>query len=213
MDVAHPGKSAPSANSKSVILSNRPLLKDPMVVDDTALKPAAQPLSAPAPADTAAEPPKSPTIAELAEAANAGSQPLAPADEPKPEGKPEKPETAETDKPESDKPKDDGPADKKPETEADAETEETPASKDDNAKQEEAAATKQAEHQAAVDKLADSKQYYLPINTVEKRRSKRFVAIGILLSLLLILAWTDIALDAGLIKISGIKPLTHFFST
>ncbi len=33
-DVDRPGKSAPSPTSKPVIVSNRPLLKDPMVVDD-----------------------------------------------------------------------------------------------------------------------------------------------------------------------------------
>ena len=70
----------------------------------------------------------------------------------------------------------------------------------------------ETKRQAAIDKLTDNKKYYLPINAVEKRRSRRFVILGIILSLLLILAWADIALDSGLIHINGIKPLTHFFS-
>jgi hypothetical protein len=237
VDVAHPGKSAPATNSKSVIVSNRPLLKDPMMVgnsppasDDSPAKisltktsgqPGEPLLSAPllepekpaetvesaAPAETV-KPPEAATVAELAEAAPAVSKPASPESEPKPDD-PAKPKDESSDKPEPDTAKDDKPVEEKPETD----TEEAPASKEDSAKQEEAEATKQAEHQAVIDKLAAAKQYYLPINTVEKRRSKRFVAIGILLSLLLILAWADIALDAGLIHLSGIKPLTHFFST
>jgi hypothetical protein len=220
VDVAHPGQSAPATNSKSVIVSNRPLLKDPMMVGDpppsddsqskislakTSGQPGEPVLSAPLlepekPAETVES-------AAPAETAPADEKPTVPDHDPKPD----KPETPETDEAKPDTAKDDKPAEEKPETDTD--TEEAAPSKEDNAKQEEAEATKQAGHQAAIDKLADSKQYYLPINTVEKRRSKRFVAIGIILSLLLILAWADIALDAGLIHLSGIKPLTHFFST
>ena len=39
-DVSHPGKSAPSSTSKPVIVTNRPILKDPMMVDeDTTIVP------------------------------------------------------------------------------------------------------------------------------------------------------------------------------
>jgi hypothetical protein len=38
------------------------------------------------------------------------------------------------------------------------------------------------------------------------------VALGVLLSLVLILAWADIALDAGIIQLGNVKPVTHFFS-
>ena len=239
VDVAHPGKSAPATNSKSVIVSNRPLLKDPMMVgdsppanDDSLAKisetktsgqpgeplPSAPLLESEKPAGTTetpesaapAETVKPASTAIIVEAASADEKLTAPNDEPKPD-QPENPKTDETDDAKPDTAKDDKPTDDKPETDTDAE--EASPSKEDSAKQEEAEATKQAEHQEAIDKLAAGKQYYLPINTVEKRRSKRFVAIGILLSLLLILAWADIALDAGLIHLSGIKPLTHFFST
>lgn len=69
----------------------------------------------------------------------------------------------------------------------------------------------QAKADAELQKLIDSKKYFLPINTLENRRSQRFVAIGILLSLIMIVAWADIALDAGLISIDGVKALTNFF--
>ncbi len=286
MDVAHPGKSAPPANSKSVILSNRPLLKDPMVVDegaphdsdaDSSLakvsnKSGAQPLTAPllkteepalaeadakpdhaseadpSPAETPAEPTKpadtatAPADKPPAPADSISSSDEAPAPETaEPSGlsapptPPETPDDNVNDSLPPDAP-DDGPAvsktkDAQPpagKTEAAAQTEvpspdngdakpaeggtAESAQSNDMAKKLEAETTKEAQRQAAIDKLTDSKKYYLPINAVEKRRSRRFVILGIILSLLLIVAWADIALDAGLIHLGGIKPLTHFFS-
>jgi len=63
-----------------------------------------------------------------------------------------------------------------------------------------------------IQKLVTEKRYFLPINSQEKRRTKRFIILGVVLILLLAVAWTDIALDAGLIHLHGIKPLTHLFS-
>jgi archaellum component FlaD/FlaE len=81
------------------------------------------------------------------------------------------------------------------------------------AKEIDAEAEAQAKHDAAIQQLVDSKQYFLPINAVEKRRTKRVVVLGIVLSIILALAWVDVALDAGLIHIAGVKPVTHFFSS
>lgn len=80
------------------------------------------------------------------------------------------------------------------------------------AEQQDAEAEKQAKYDAQIQKLAESKQYFLPINAQEKRRTKRFVVLGVLLSVLLALAWVDVALDAGLIQLGSVKPVTHFFS-
>jgi hypothetical protein len=71
---------------------------------------------------------------------------------------------------------------------------------------------KVAIREAAIHKLADSRTYFLKINSVEKQRTKRFVILGIVVSILLALAWVDIALDAGIIKLGGLKPVTHLFS-
>ena len=283
MDVAHPGKSAPSANSKSVITGNRPLLKDPMMVDGTASqndksadsslasvsnKSVAQPLTAPlldndkqAKTDSpeAASPSEDPTSA--AEPAETASSEPATTDEkgadepselsdsispdPSPEAQvateteavetPEKPANNDAatvpdndsvdDQPKADKPEPETPTkpdqpDQPPSDETDgaeskpaeADTGEATSQSKEKAKQAEAETNQEAQRQAAIDKLADSKKYYLPINAVEKRRSRRFVILGIILSLLLIVAWADIALDAGLIHVNGIKPVTHFFS-
>ncbi|HET9098244.1 MAG TPA: hypothetical protein VFN51_01355 [Candidatus Saccharimonadales bacterium] len=74
-------------------------------------------------------------------------------------------------------------------------------------------AAKKLEHDQQIAELTESKEYYLPINTVEKRRSRRFVAVGILISLILVAAWADVALDSGLINVAYSVPHTHFFSS
>lgn len=95
----------------------------------------------------------------------------------------------------------------------DAETSDDEKEKTESIEEAEAAeAEKQAAHDAEIQKLADDKKYFLPINTVEKRKTKRFVILGIVLSIILAVAWVDVALDAGLIHLGGIKPVTHFFS-
>jgi hypothetical protein len=71
---------------------------------------------------------------------------------------------------------------------------------------------KASEHQANLAKIAEARTYYLPINQIERRRSKQVVVVGAVLIILLGLAWADVALDAGLLTISGIKAPTHFFS-
>lgn len=191
IDVTHADSTAPSPNSKSVIVPSRPILKDPMVVADEDQEKAA-PVSGSAKNVKPTNSGKDPSIAELAAAAAAkDAAKTVPKEIEKPDAKP-----AEK-------------TDDKEQGENDSADQDTKLKPDD---QLEAEAAEQAKHDAAIDKLIESKQYYLPINSVEKRRSKRFVGLGILLSLLLVVAWADIALDAGLIKVSGIKPVTHFFS-
>lgn len=119
--------------------------------------------------------------------------------------KPEEPaeETAETDE--------------KPATEESAPEEKTEdqtnkKTKKSDAAAESAAKAAKAAEEAKLQKLIESKKYFLPINQVEQRRSKHFAIMGILIALVLVVAWADVALDAGLVKINGVKPLTHFFS-
>ena len=171
-DVTPADKVASATSARPIIVTNRPIMKDPMMVDadkkdpDDGLK--AKPLKPvlkpdlPEPEKTEAETP-----------------------EPEPKETPDDPEQpAEGDKP----------------------------AKPTPAETEEADAAKRAEHDKAVQKLVDDKQFFLPINAVEKRRSRRFVLLGVLLSLVLAIAWVDVALDAGLIQIGNVKPVTHFFS-
>lgn len=277
MDVTRPGKSAPSPNSKSVIVGNRPMLKDPMVVDETdnslakvSSKAKERLLTAPlleteepdmaAAGETGVtkkpaaakpkhkrveQPAKTPETVSHAKSAKviAPSIDNKPAEPPKligalsvdelppkaePSEAPEKPVPAKPvppTEPSSKPAKTEDKPEAQPEAEPEAKPAPQPATKPTEEEAKAGAITtagspeavqteddKQAQHQAAVEKLADSKKYYLPINMVEKRRSKHFAVAGIILSLLLIVAWADIALDAGLIKVAGIKPLTHFFS-
>jgi hypothetical protein len=221
-DVAKPGTTAPSPSAKPVIVTNRPMLKDPMVVDDKSaadsaasgenitvkvtsqaksLQPAAESDAATAPelpaeekttaSDAEAAPPPPTTdqekkLTETSKKSAAKPEPKTAAKSPAPP----KTETADTD---------------------DQDDDQKAAPMPSEAEQE-AAEAAQAEHDAAIQKLIDSKQYNLSINTVEKRKSKHFVILGVILSLVLAAAWADIALDAGLVHIHGVKPVTHFFS-
>jgi hypothetical protein len=74
-----------------------------------------------------------------------------------------------------------------------------------------AKAEAEAKEKAAFEELVDSKKYFLPINSLEKRRSQQVAALGILFTILLIAAWLNIALDAGFIELNGVKPLTDLF--
>lgn len=76
-------------------------------------------------------------------------------------------------------------------------------------KEEDAKSTRLAEQE----KIIDSKQYFLPIDAVEKRRGlERFILLLVVV-ILLALIWLDIALDAGILRISGVHALTHFFKS
>lgn len=152
-----------------------------------------------------ATPDESPAPKPEAEAKPEDSQP-APAPEKSAKEAPAPEPAAET--PSPDTTSSDSPSDEK--------TEDTDSDGKDAAQQTEAEITAAAEaqnkHDEAVQKLVDGKQYYLPINAVEKRKTKHFVILGVVLSVLLLLTWADIALDAGLVQIPGVKPVTHFFS-
>lgn len=214
VDVKEPGKTTPSSTSKPVIVTNRPILKDPMVTpeaakpveivkprdDEDKLKhstgPAVKPLGASSDSDS--DDPKT------AEAPSEATKTDSTDEEPK--ATPDKESDSESE------------AETEPEVEAkakpevDAKTEEEDKSTKKTAQNPEAKAAEQAQHDAAVQKLVDSKKYELPINAVEKRKTKRFIVLGVFLAILLALAWADVAADAGLVHVNGVKPVTHFFS-
>lgn len=189
-DVAAPGETAPDDSSKPIIVTNRPIMKDTMVKEQTEEGEAA---------------PQKPTLSRSTREAvvQPVSQPEKEAEEP-----PKEQEAAP--QPHTDeKPPEEEPA--APDEESKEQAKKAPTAEEATAA-EAAEAKKQAEHDESIEKLVDSKKYALPINAVEKRRSKRVVILGLLLSVLLLLAWADIALDAGILNISGVKPVTHFFS-
>ena len=198
-DVAQPGKTPPSESSRPII-THRSLMKDPMVVEAESAAPAA---------DEVPVSPAEPAKSVAAKTTTAGERKIQPITE-----SPVVPEEAtETPKAEAEA----APA----ETKEPVEPEEQPAESEDTSANEaspdkpshDAEEAEQVRHDNEVQKLIESKKYFLPVNAVERRRSKRFVALGILVSLLLAASWANIALDAGLIEIPGVKPVTHFFST
>lgn len=241
VDVSHPGKTAPSGNSKSVIVGHGPMIKDPMVVEGEV------PATPAAPEKTTVKSGEA-VIAPLADSpSNKDADTKAKKDEPAVElseddgkktiavlaeeaaVKEEETKDAESEEAADTKIAEATPSEPQPEAAAeepaaDTEEESTAEKQDDKtdigtddkaatqsvteAEAEELAA--QEKHDAEIQKLIDSKTYSLPIKTVEQRRSKRVVILGILLSIVLIAAWADISLDAGLVKVSGV-PHTHFF--
>jgi hypothetical protein len=191
VDVAEPGKTAPANNSKSVLVTNRPIVKDPMV------KQSAEDASADTTeSDKKTGPVKSHNVIQPLESS---PTPEAPKTETTPESS-EDPKSEESSEP--------------TETAASSSTEPMAGAKAEVAmdKVAEKAAAEQAKHDASIEKLIESKKYFLPINAVEQRRSKRNVVLGLVLSVILTVAWVNVALDAGLVEINGIKPVTHFFS-
>lgn len=206
-DVEKPGKTAASPTSKSIIIKTTPLIKDPMVVEET---------------DKKAEDDISKNVVKAGGSSKIKLQPLTTSDTPETKDEvttPEKPNLPD-EEPKKDDPKSDEPVQSdKPavEDETDSDKDQPTESKDKALntpdEQDAAEASRKAEHDANLQKIVDSKTYYLPINAVEKRKTKRFVLLGIALSIFLILVWINVALDAGLIQIDGVSPLTSFFSS
>lgn len=228
IDVQHADKAPAQDNSKPVIVTNRPILQDPMVVDKTTEEePVAkttggttiQPLTAP-------EVPGTKSKSKTEEPAEASGKPeqnqeaeQAQTEEPAPQvdetktlaeldaeakNKVSKPEPA---------PQENEPAESEDDKKADDAADSSVGQKTDDqvTQDEELEAAEQARKDEELQKLAESKKYFLPINTVEKRRCKQVVIAGVVLSLILIVAWLDIALDAGLIQLGGVKAVTNFF--
>lgn len=255
IDIQHPSKTSPSSTSKSVIVTNRPIMKDPMVVDDDSpaeekttapvyksggeavIKPLSEQTDKP---ETKEEPAsdenkskevsddKNKTISQLAEEATKKEQVVDEPEEAKVEDKEDK--SDETDKPaikatltdEKSEPivtedkAEESKEDKKPEdvpslTKDDSEKEDSAKTEDPKALEEAKEDKELKKRKAEVAKLSESHKYYLPITTVENRNNRRAVVIGVIVSILLILAWINIALDAGLISLGGVKAFTNFF--
>ena len=195
-DVQKPGRSAPSVTSKPIIVTNRPILKDPMMVSGASRAEEADKKNLAHVSEPRLEPiDEKPAETETPKSAK--PEVVAPDKEPReadPTAKAEPESPVEKTVPENQK--------------ADSGIDAKPDKKDDKGVGEQA----QAVRDAAVQELIESRRYELPINAVEKRKAKHFVILGILLAVILALVWADIALDAGLIRIDGVKPVTHFFS-
>lgn len=79
---------------------------------------------------------------------------------------------------------------------------------DDAKKKAEAAET---ERMAEQEQIVASRRYYLPIQNVAARRGVTRWLVVLVLVLILAAVWFDIVLDAGILHIGNLQPLTHFF--
>ncbi len=77
--------------------------------------------------------------------------------------------------------------------------------------QAEAALQAAQERAARLQQIVEKEQYFLPINAVQERRSRRIAIAGLLLIIILAIAWYDIALDAGIMPNLYNLPHTHLF--
>jgi hypothetical protein len=221
VDVEQPNTTAPSSTSKPVLVTNRPIIQDPMVkespdegttikVTTGSTKIKLQPLTEPVvkPVD---DPSKTTEVSTAPESEKKPESPTPPPASKETTPPPPAPATAAAAPQEAEKPA---------QAEREAATENPTGEEDKSsgdqaaevANQEAAAEAEQTKHDESLQKLIDGKQYFLPINSVEKRRTKRFVMLGVVLALLLAVTWVDVALDAGLVQLGRLKPVTHFFS-
>lgn len=168
-DVSKPGKSAPSATSRPVIVNHGPMMKDPMVSD---------------PDDTDKKDDK-PT------AATSESRKII-----APPSDLEKEEPASEDTPATES--EDSKADKKKSAEqavVDAVVDQAGKKKKSQPTEEELA------KQIEVEKLIESKKYFVPIGEVTRRRNARRLMIGLVAFVLIGLVGSYLAVDAKLLDI------------
>lgn len=195
-DVALPSATQPELTSKSIIVSHGPPMHDPTIVQDSAGQ------------DEQKDTLKTP----LTVTRELNIHPLGESGDNK---KDTQPATHQPEEKEIEHPTPPVPSPQADQQSASSEKRQTPPSElteADQKKNEEATEEAQANHDAKIAELVQSARYVLPINMVEKRHNQRMVALGFVLCLLLVVAWVDIALDAGLIGNSYHVPHSHFFA-
>lgn len=187
-DVSPPNQTPAAPTSKPVILSNHPVMKDPMVVAE---KTAADD----APVTTAVKLPTKITLQPI----HANVVPDTPSAFDKPVEQPTATPTEDESEPSAEKDDNKNASNDQPATpESDAKL-----LADD--------ADEEIIKRNALDALIANKKYFLRINSAESLRTQRSITIGIVLTALFGVAWLDIALDAGLIMLGNLHAVTNFF--
>jgi cobalamin biosynthesis protein CobT len=99
-------------------------------------------------------------------------------------------------------------------TSSDDSTDSTDESKDDTKDDKQTAELEaEAKKLEAINALVESREYILPINAVERHRSKVMTGLGLVLILALGALLADLLLDVGFIRLGGVHSLTHFFNS
>lgn len=251
-DVIAPGKAAPSPTGRPIIVSNRPMIKDPMEpifksrpITAPPVEGGASHVGRPIGAASDSEPeasgqPPDPILSTIdadalsKDGAKPGDAPAVAAPEKltpvvaplsndsAPESAPVKPPASgsgpvATTAQSPTQPSDPAPAAADSIADDDADKKDSaidrPQPGDVAAAEKASAAEKAAAtERAAQEKIIASGQYYLPISGAGRHRALQWILLILVLVILLGLAWLDIAMDAGIIHIHGVQPLTHFFS-
>ena len=189
VDVKRPEKVTPSASSRPIIVSSRPVLAtDPMMIQ----KPEGE-----APAEAVPITRTAKTIKPVSDDMQAPEESKEPAGAE---------EAAAQDAPASPE---------EPQETAEVEAEDTPAVRDSeaatSAAEAEADAAKQA-REAELESLILSGKYAVPINAVSRKRTRMHVIFFSVLAVILALLLIDVLLDAGVVSAPDSVPHTHFFS-
>lgn len=189
-DIKGPDKVAPATTSRPLLVTNRPVITDPMMVKT----------SEPADVSVSAETVNR-TIKVIKPMALQGSEDAS-SSEPIEALPPSSSDQVADSKPPS--------LDQEPagvnepdqrDTEAEAERTKT------------ALAEAEASRQEELDALIASGKYVVPVGAVQRRRSRVYVTVLCLVGVLLAALLFDVLLDAGIIKLSWSIPHTHFFTT
>lgn len=241
IDVTAPGKSAPSASARPIIVTNRPVLKqDPMMIgesleedDSNKVSRVAQPLKAISPdftkEDTSPVPAGAPAVtkatlstAEGGKATTTEKPPEIPDTKKDKEqspveikkdtsGKTDEPEAPKVAEPESTEDSEEPQPDNEEAEETETDGQVAPNRILDEAKKKEE--DQKTAKMIEQEKVIGSKKYFLPINAVKRRQGVRRIIVTLILVILLALLWLDLVLDAGIIKLGNLHSLTHFFSS
>jgi len=198
LDVIAPGKTPPASSARPIIVTNRPMIHDPMAPSQASAEavPAAQP-SRVAPLISA----RAAVVPDVLPALPEAKEPhMAPAD-----GAGQPPTSAPPAVPLSEV--------------QHAVTGVTPASPPgiSPAAIPDAATPQKTDRQQAArlaeqEQVVASKQYYLPITATEQRRSIRRALIVLVIVLAAACIWLDLVLDANIVRLGPLRPLTHFFA-
>ena len=227
MDVAKPGKTAPDASARPLIITHQPMVKDPMMSEP---KPAATDLE---PKEAEAKPPSrtgmtiQPTavvVTDEKKAVTPETLPTVPDNQLSPP-EPEKPETADQPSPEpaestppSDETKPEEPKPAVDSTGSPPESAEADATASDDAAVVDAVAgetgakktpgeptDEEKAKTAATEQLIASKQYFVPISHAKSRGVSHIITLAMVAILLLAVA-AELAIDAEVLDI-GIPPV------
>lgn len=248
-DISKPGKSTAAATSRPVIVTNRPIMDDPMVTKDkgnetttpavspSVTKVTIKPLSdtsetdtpkigavempkieipIPEPPEDAKEPEK--PADDTADAAAGSDTDKADNESSEPAGSSDSSDDDKSTDDTATAPASDNADDQSPDTTPPADedkpkpADDTGANLEGKADKETAALEAEARRKEEIAKLVESREYFLPINAIERHRSKVVAALGVCLIVVLGLLLIDVLLDAGFISVPGVHSVTHLFS-